>query len=540
MPLHTRCYKNVLFVGNYHNDYRVAQLLGKESSPDQYYYQSGPSSHMKRVVRKVVFGSNSHLNNISEGRGRKELHTPPEAVAGPSALGSETLLNNLTEEKAPKKNSTLSHSISNLFFNSKLNIPTVDRTWSSELDKTENVKYKRPTIKPGNMVFSSSTSDLLGLKRNKILPSLSRHRNCERLDVSDECLDKIDILKHENMHFQPDNESFEDVSFGINGGKLVNVDGDGGTSTSSSISWTDPGFTEKVFGSSGNSATSDNLLRASGEIGHFGLDKLNKSHSIHNIRLMQNEDVSEENNASTSSGYQFGGSSSSRRNLEVGSERRCRRVKKIPKLDHNNLQEHKNRLDGVSRRHFLLGYGNQGYEAAIQKMPNNCCLRLGDKSDVRGYPSEEKFTPLYERIDRRVQEVNQGTKPKLRGNVTDDEKLIMGLKINNSPMAVLCDSKESENVVLPSIGAGEGDVRGREAGGSVNGAESKKTKRIRCAFCKKRLSIASIHTCRCGVVFCAPHRYAEVHGCRYDYKAEGQEYLRRANPLVSAPKLPKI
>lgn len=486
----------------------------------------------------MVFGSNSHLNNISEARGRKELHTPSESLAGPSlqgtgssALGSETLLNNLTQEKAPKKNSTLSHSISNLFLNSKVNVPTVDRTWSSELDKTENVKYKRPSVKPGNMVFSSSTSDLLGLKRNKILPSLSRHPNCERLDVSDECLHKIDILKHENMHFLADNDnSLED------GGKLINIVGDRRTNTSSSISWTDPAFT----GSSENSATSDNLLRASAEIGHFGLDKLNKSHSIHNIRLMQNEDVSEENIPSTSSGYQFGGSSSSRRNLEVGSERRCRRVKKIPKLDHNNLQEHKNRLDGVSRRHFLLGYGNQGYEAAIQKMPNNCCLRLGDKSDVRGYPSEEKFTPLYERCDRRVQDVNvnQGTKPKLRGNVTDDEKLIMGLKINNSPMDVLYDTKESsESVVLPSIGASEGDVRERE---SVSGAESKKPKRIRCAFCKKRLSIASIHTCRCGVVFCAPHRYAEVHGCRYDYKAEGQEYLRRANPLVSAPKLPKI
>ncbi|KAJ0174876.1 hypothetical protein K1T71_009984 [Dendrolimus kikuchii] len=64
--------------------------------------------------------------------------------------------------------------------------------------------------------------------------------------------------------------------------------------------------------------------------------------------------------------------------------------------------------------------------------------------------------------------------------------------------------------------------------------------RIRCGFCRKRLSIATVHRCRCGAAFCAPHRYAEVHGCLYDYKAQAHAYLTRANPLVSAPKLPKI
>lgn len=70
--------------------------------------------------------------------------------------------------------------------------------------------------------------------------------------------------------------------------------------------------------------------------------------------------------------------------------------------------------------------------------------------------------------------------------------------------------------------------------------EMKKIGRIRCGFCKKRLSIATVHKCRCGHEFCAPHRYAEVHGCAYDYKANAHQYLQRANPLVSAPKLPKI
>ncbi|XP_028172387.1 zinc finger A20 and AN1 domain-containing stress-associated protein 4-like, partial [Ostrinia furnacalis] len=60
-------------------------------------------------------------------------------------------------------------------------------------------------------------------------------------------------------------------------------------------------------------------------------------------------------------------------------------------------------------------------------------------------------------------------------------------------------------------------------------------RRLRCAWCRKRLTIATKHTCRCGTDYCAPHRYAEVHGCAYDYKA-GAPAL---TPLA-APKLPKI
>ncbi|CAG9565058.1 unnamed protein product [Danaus chrysippus] len=70
--------------------------------------------------------------------------------------------------------------------------------------------------------------------------------------------------------------------------------------------------------------------------------------------------------------------------------------------------------------------------------------------------------------------------------------------------------------------------------------EPDKKARVRCGFCRKRLSIATVHTCRCGASFCAPHRYAEVHGCAYDYKDGARDLLRRANPLVGTPKLPKI
>lgn len=68
----------------------------------------------------------------------------------------------------------------------------------------------------------------------------------------------------------------------------------------------------------------------------------------------------------------------------------------------------------------------------------------------------------------------------------------------------------------------------------------KKSTRPRCGFCNKRLNITTIHTCRCNGMFCAQHRYSEVHGCQYDYKTEGRKILEQANPLVAASKLPKI
>lgn len=46
--------------------------------------------------------------------------------------------------------------------------------------------------------------------------------------------------------------------------------------------------------------------------------------------------------------------------------------------------------------------------------------------------------------------------------------------------------------------------------------------------------------CRCGGTFCAQHRYAETHSCTYDYKEEGRKQIEQDNPVVTAPKLPKI
>ncbi|XP_071336718.1 AN1-type zinc finger protein 4 [Trachinotus anak] len=69
---------------------------------------------------------------------------------------------------------------------------------------------------------------------------------------------------------------------------------------------------------------------------------------------------------------------------------------------------------------------------------------------------------------------------------------------------------------------------------------NKKKSSKHCFLCGKKTGLATSYECRCGHNFCATHRYAETHDCTYDYKSAGRRFLQETNPLVSAPKLPKI
>lgn len=69
---------------------------------------------------------------------------------------------------------------------------------------------------------------------------------------------------------------------------------------------------------------------------------------------------------------------------------------------------------------------------------------------------------------------------------------------------------------------------------------SKKKSSKHCFLCGKKTGLATSYECRCGHNFCATHRYAETHDCTYDYKSAGRRFLQETNPLISAPKLPKI
>ncbi|XP_064638407.1 AN1-type zinc finger protein 4-like [Lineus longissimus] len=70
--------------------------------------------------------------------------------------------------------------------------------------------------------------------------------------------------------------------------------------------------------------------------------------------------------------------------------------------------------------------------------------------------------------------------------------------------------------------------------------KTKKKPHKRCFFCAKKTGLATSYQCRCGNNFCVTHRYAEAHNCTFDYKTEGRKIIEQSNPVVSAPKLPKI
>lgn len=74
----------------------------------------------------------------------------------------------------------------------------------------------------------------------------------------------------------------------------------------------------------------------------------------------------------------------------------------------------------------------------------------------------------------------------------------------------------------------------------VNNAPTTSKKRLRCSVCSKKLGLATTYHCRCGSAFCGTHRYPEAHPCDFDFKTEGRKLLEKSNPVVAAPKLPKI
>lgn len=61
----------------------------------------------------------------------------------------------------------------------------------------------------------------------------------------------------------------------------------------------------------------------------------------------------------------------------------------------------------------------------------------------------------------------------------------------------------------------------------------------RCLVCNRKVGIPGFR-CRCGELFCAKHRYSDMHDCSFDYKSAGREEIARANPLIRASKIIKI
>ena len=64
----------------------------------------------------------------------------------------------------------------------------------------------------------------------------------------------------------------------------------------------------------------------------------------------------------------------------------------------------------------------------------------------------------------------------------------------------------------------------------------KKTKKKRCGMCRKKLGLIPFK-CRCEKMFCAKHRYSDVHKCDYDYKTSYTQKYTEDNPKIVPNKI---
>ncbi|NXX80728.1 ZFAN5 protein, partial [Urocolius indicus] len=101
------------------------------------------------------------------------------------------------------------------------------------------------------------------------------------------------------------------------------------------------------------------------------------------------------------------------------------------------------------------------------------------------------------------------------------------------------NSTEKEEFIKTEEASPASSSSGRNTAEGKTAAEKPKQKKNRCFTCRKKIGLTGFD-CRCGKLFCAIHRYSDMHGCPYDYKAEAAEKIRKENPIVIAEKIQKL
>mmetsp|Transcript_5158 Transcript_5158/g.12511 ORF Transcript_5158/g.12511 Transcript_5158/m.12511 type:complete len:443 (-) Transcript_5158:258-1586(-) len=73
------------------------------------------------------------------------------------------------------------------------------------------------------------------------------------------------------------------------------------------------------------------------------------------------------------------------------------------------------------------------------------------------------------------------------------------------------------------------------------GLKSKKvqTNKNRCFFCNKKVGYLGFE-CRCMFTFCEKHRFPDAHKCKFDYKRQHQNKLKKDNQALTRNKMTKI
>mmetsp|Transcript_11673 Transcript_11673/g.16154 ORF Transcript_11673/g.16154 Transcript_11673/m.16154 type:complete len:137 (-) Transcript_11673:82-492(-) len=67
----------------------------------------------------------------------------------------------------------------------------------------------------------------------------------------------------------------------------------------------------------------------------------------------------------------------------------------------------------------------------------------------------------------------------------------------------------------------------------------KQQNKNRCYFCNKKVGILGFE-CRCMFIFCDKHRFPDAHNCKFDYKQQHKNKLKKDNQALSRKKMTKI
>ncbi|CAL8246605.1 unnamed protein product [Lota lota] len=119
----------------------------------------------------------------------------------------------------------------------------------------------------------------------------------------------------------------------------------------------------------------------------------------------------------------------------------------------------------------------------------------------------------------------------------------VGVYFSNVTTTSTAPSEEDESSSAAKAIPDTDDVISTTSEGSTpaadDGEEKPRAKRNRCFTCRKKLGLTGFD-CRCGNVFCGAHRYSDLHGCTFDYRAEAAAKIKKENPVVIGEKIQKI
>ncbi|KAF0900089.1 hypothetical protein E2562_026823 [Oryza meyeriana var. granulata] len=112
---------------------------------------------------------------------------------------------------------------------------------------------------------------------------------------------------------------------------------------------------------------------------------------------------------------------------------------------------------------------------------------------------------------------------------------------SSSAIATAPDVAHEIKAAAASVPSTPSSLKGKEEAAQDPAAASSAppAKPNRCASCRKKVGLLGF-ACRCGGTFCSLHRFADKHACSFDLKTTDRDKIAKENPLVVAPKIPKL